>query len=59
MRQAQSTNGNAESSQTHNWEDDADQLRRRAHDFIRQRPLLALTMAVASGYLAGRVFSRV
>jgi hypothetical protein len=53
MRQSKTQDGNPESSQT------ADQLKQRAHDLIRQRPLLALTVALASGYLAGRVFSRV
>ena len=40
-------------------EDQASRLQRRANDFVHQRPLLALTMAVAGGYLAGRVLSRV
>lgn len=44
---------------TRDWEDEAARLQRRAHDLIRERPLLALTLAVAGGYLAGRMLSRV
>ena len=57
MQQAQSHNGKANDAEDR--ENQTEQLRRQAHDFIRQRPLLALTMALASGYLAGRVLSRV
>ena len=44
---------------TQEWGDEAARLQRRAHDMIRERPLLALTLAVAGGYLAGRVLSRI
>jgi hypothetical protein len=44
---------------TRDWEGEAARLQGRAHDMIRERPLLALALAVAGGYLAGRVFSRV
>lgn len=54
-----SSNGKQDVAETRDWEDEAARLQRRAHDLIRQRPLLALTMAVAGGYLAGRVLSRV
>lgn len=49
----------ADEAKSREWEDEAARLQRHAHDLIRERPLLALTLAVASGYLAGRVLSRV
>jgi hypothetical protein len=49
----------ADEAKTHEWENEAARLQRRAHDLIRERPLMALTLAVAGGYLAGRVLSRV
>ena len=54
----QSTKSGSEVS-TREWEDEAARLQQRAHDMIRQRPLLALGLAVAGGYLAGRVLSRI
>lgn len=61
MTQTRKLEGGAESAvaQARALEDQAARLQRRANDFIHQRPLLALTMAVAGGYLAGRVLSRV
>jgi hypothetical protein len=41
------------------WEEETARLQRRTNDFIRQRPLLALTMALVGGYVAGRALSRV
>jgi hypothetical protein len=48
-----------ERQQRRPWEDEATRLQRQTNDLIRQRPLLALTMAVVGGYVAGRVLSRV
>lgn len=59
MRQStKADNGNRQDVETTDKNEAAD-LQRRAHDIIRQRPLLALTVALAGGYLAGRVLSRV
>ncbi len=48
------SNGNAEE-----WQHEAERLQHRANEFVRQRPLMALTMALAGGYIAGRILSRV
>jgi hypothetical protein len=58
MRESKKS-GNGEDEQHWAWEEETARLQRRTHDFIRQRPLLALTMAVVSGYVAGRALSRV
>jgi hypothetical protein len=41
------------------WQDGAARLQRRTHEMIRQRPLLALGLALLGGYCAGRILSRV
>lgn len=59
MTQTQKEGGQDVAKQVKALEDHAQRLQRRANDFVHQRPLLALTMALAGGYLAGRVLSRV
>lgn len=56
----QSGTGSRESNRNaQEWQREAERLQHRANEFVRQRPLMALTMALAGGFLAGRILSRV